>query len=94
MKTEMQDTLTSLNIPVLTSQKSYLEQRAALEGLAEPGDYLRQLIRADQQRQAQEELEQLLVNAIESDNWIEGTPEYWAQKKAELVAKYQTQAKS
>ncbi len=93
MKTETHDTLTTLNIPVLASQKSYLEQRAALEGLAEPGDYLRQIIRADQQRQAQAELEQLLVNAIESDNWIEGTPEYWAQKKAELAAKYQTQAK-
>jgi antitoxin ParD1/3/4 len=94
MMTETLDTLTSLNIPVLASQKSYLEQRAALEGLAEPDDYLRQLIRADQRRKAQDELEQLLVKAIESDNWIEGTPEYWAQKKAELAAKYQTQAKS
>ena len=88
MKTETQDTLTSLSIPVLASQKSYLEQRAALEGLVEPDDYLRQLIRADQQRQAQAELEQLLINAIESDNWIEGTPEYWAQKKTELAAQY------
>ena len=92
MSTETQNTMTSLNIPVLASQKSYLEQRAALEGLAEPGDYLRHLIRADQQRKAQDELEQLLVNAIESDNWIEGTLEYWAQKKAELAAQYQTQA--
>ena len=86
MQTEMSDALTTLNIPVLTSQKSYLEQRAALEGLAEPSDYLRQLIRADQQRKAQEELEQLLVNAIACDNWIEGTPELWAQKKAQLAA--------
>jgi antitoxin ParD1/3/4 len=93
MNTETQDTLTSLNIHVLVSQKSYLEQRAALEGLAEPDDYLRQLIRADQQSKAQEELEQLLVNAIESDTWVEGTPEYWAQKKAELAEKYQPQAK-
>ncbi len=55
----------------------------------QPGDYLRRIIRADQQRQAQAELKQLLVNAIESDIWIEGTPEYWAQKKAELAAQYQ-----
>lgn len=93
MKTETQDTMTTLSIPLLASQKTYLEQRAASEGLAEPGDYLRQLIRADQQRLAQAELEQLLVNAIERNQWIEGTPEYWAQKKAELAAKYQTQSK-
>ena len=89
MTTETQDTLTSLNVSVLASQKNYLEQQASLQGLADPSDYLRQLIREDQQRKAQEELEELLLEAIEGDKWIEGTPEYWVQKKAELAAKYQ-----
>lgn len=85
---ETQDTLTTLSISVLTSQKSYIEQQASLAGFADPSDYLRQLIRADQQRKAQEELEEILVKVIENDKWIEGTPEYWAKKKAELAAKY------
>jgi hypothetical protein len=88
VKTETQDTLTSLDIFVLVSQKNYLEERALLEGLATPDEYLRQLIREDQQRKAMEELERMLVKAIESDKWIEGTPEHWAKRRAELAAKY------
>ena len=94
MKTETQDTLTSLNVSVLASQKSYIEQQALLAGFADPSDYLRQIIRADQQRKTQEELEAMLVKAIETDKWIEGTPEYWAKKKAELAAKYGHEAKA
>jgi antitoxin ParD1/3/4 len=94
MKTETQDTLTSLNISVLASQKSYIEQQASLAGFADPSDYLRQLIRADQQRKAREELEEMLVKAIENDKWIEGTPEYWAKKKEELAAKYGHETKA
>lgn len=88
METNTPDTLTSLNISVLVSQKHYLEERALLEGLAAPSEYLRQLIREDQQRKAQEELERMLVAAIESDKWIEGTPEHWAEKRVQLAAKY------
>lgn len=87
-KTETQDALTSLDIFVLVSQKSYLEERALLEGLATPSEYLRQLIREDQQRKAMEELEETLVKAIENDKWIEGTPGHWAEKKAKLAAQY------
>lgn len=88
MEAETTDVLTSLNISVLVSQKSYLEERALLEGLAAPSEYLRQLIREDQQRKAQEELERMLVKAIESDQWIEGTPEHWAETRAKLIAQY------
>ena len=88
VKTETQDTLTSLDIFVLVSQKSHLEERALLEGLATPDEYLRQLIREDQRRKAMEELEQMLVKAIENDKWIEGTPEHWAAKRVEFAAKY------
>jgi antitoxin ParD1/3/4 len=88
METETQDTLTSLNISVLVSQKNYLEERAMLEGLAAPSEYLRQLISEDQERKAQEELERMLVAAIESDKWIEGSSEYWAEKRAQLATRY------
>ncbi|MGH9854775.1 MAG: ribbon-helix-helix domain-containing protein [Blastocatellia bacterium] len=94
METETQDTLITLNISVLISQKSYIEQQASLAGFADPSDYLRQLIRADQQRRAQEELEEMLVKAIENDKWIEGTPEYWAKKKVELSTKYGHETKA
>lgn len=36
----------------------------------------------------------MLVKAIENDKWIEGTPEYWAKKKAELAAKYGHETKA
>jgi antitoxin ParD1/3/4 len=90
---ETQDTMTTLSVSVLTSQKNYIEQQASLAGFADPSDYLRQLIRADQQRKAQEELEEMLIKAIENDKWVEGTPEYWAKKKAELIAKYDHETK-
>lgn len=87
METNVQGSLTTLNISVLVSQKNYLEERALLEGLAIPSEYLRQLIREDQQRKAQEELERKLVATIERDKWIEGTPEHWAEKRAAMAAK-------
>ncbi len=67
MGTETQDTLTSRNISALISQRNYLEERASLEEFAASSDHLRQLIREDQQRKAQEELERMPVKAIESD---------------------------
>lgn len=82
------DMLTSLNIFVLVSQKQHLEEQALLEGLAAPSEYLRQLIREDQQRKAQEELERMLVKAIESDQWIEGTPEHWTKMHAKFTTQY------
>jgi hypothetical protein len=36
----------------------------------------------------------MLVKAIENDKWIEGTPEYWAKKKAEFAAKYGHETKA
>ncbi|HEX5081793.1 MAG TPA: type II toxin-antitoxin system ParD family antitoxin [Blastocatellia bacterium] len=91
---ETQDTMTTLSISVLISQKNYIEQQASLAGFADPSDYLRQLIRADQQRKARQELEEMLIKAIEKGKWIEGTPEYWARKKAELTAKYGHETKA
>lgn len=88
METQTMDILTSLNVSVLTSQKKYLEERALQEGLSAPSEYLRQLIHEDQQRKAEKELEEMLATAIENDEWIEGTPEYWATKRVELAVRF------
>jgi antitoxin ParD1/3/4 len=93
MKAEQNDTLTSMSISVLTSQKSYVEERAVSEGYATPSEYMRQLIREDQKRKEQEKLEAMLLKALERGERIEVTPEYWARKRADLKARYGGKAK-
>ena len=48
-------------------------------------EYIRELIRRDQDRAAQERLERLLLEGLESGNPIDVTPEFWERKKQELI---------
>jgi len=51
------------------------------------GEYIRELIRRDQDRAAEARLEQLLLAGLESSDSVEVTPEFWERKKQELLAR-------
>ena len=50
-------------------------------------EYIRELIRRDQDRAVQDRLERLLLEGLESGNPVEVTPEFWERKKKELLAR-------
>lgn len=77
--------MTTMNISLPDSMRTFIEQKVAQGGYSTASEYIRQLVREDQKRATQERLEALLMEGIESGPSIEITPDYWAQKKAKLL---------
>lgn len=59
-------TTTSLNISLPEALKEFVQERVAEKAYSNPSDYVRALIREDQKRRAEEKLEQLLIEGLES----------------------------
>jgi len=50
--------------------------------------YLRELLRQDQKQRAEQKLEALLLEGLNSGDPIEITPEYWERQRAQLVERH------
>jgi antitoxin ParD1/3/4 len=58
------------------------------EGFSTPSEYVRALVREDQKRRAEEKLEALLLEGINSGEPIKISPEYWEKKRRQLVERH------
>jgi len=83
-----------MNISLPENLKEFVESVIANDGYGTASEYVRELIREDEKRRAQERLEKLLLEGLESGEPIAITAEYWQKKRAELVAKHKSQKKS
>jgi antitoxin ParD1/3/4 len=80
---------TSLNISLPEGMKSFVKERVAEGRHSTPSDYVRELIRLDQKRQAKERLDQLLLEGLASPA-EEVSPEYLEELRRdvrELIAR-------
>ena len=59
-------TTTSMNISLPQSLKDFVMERVAEKAYSNPSDYVRALIREDRKRRAEERLEQLLLEGLQS----------------------------
>jgi antitoxin ParD1/3/4 len=80
--------MTSLNISLPQPLKEYVEQRVKEGGYSTPSEYVRDLLREDQKRKAEERLEALLLEGLNSGKPIEITPEYWNKKRLQLTKRH------
>jgi len=80
--------MASLNISLPQSLKDYVESQVSAHGYSTPSEYLRELLRQDQKRRAEEKLEGLLLEGLQSGEPIHITPEYWENKRRSLVEKW------
>ena len=80
---------TSMNISLPESLKEYVRQRVLAGDFANPSDYIRALIRADKEHQAQAKLEQRLLEGLESGEPIDADEAYWEEKRAQLLGRRQ-----
>jgi antitoxin ParD1/3/4 len=64
--------------------KQYVEERVSAGDYSSASEYVRELVRADQKRHAKEELEQILLNAMNSGDPFEVTPEMLEDVKQKL----------
>lgn len=71
--------MTSINISLPESMKAYVEEQVARGGYSTASEYLRELIRQDQKRKAQERLETLLLEGLESGTATAMNSQDWEQ---------------
>jgi antitoxin ParD1/3/4 len=80
--------MTSLNISLPQSLKDYVEDQVQTGGYSTPSEYVRELLRQDQDRRAGEKLEALLLDGLHSGDPIKITPEYWETKRKQLIERH------
>ena len=85
--------MTSLNISLPTSLKEFVETQVQESGFSTPSEYIRNLVRDDQKRRAEEKLEALLLEGLNSGEPIEITPEYWEKKRTQLIERHNKKKK-
>ncbi len=80
--------MTSLNISLPSSLKEFVETQVQESGFSTPSEYIRNLVRDDQKRRAEEKLEALLLEGLNSGEPIEITPEYWEKKRTQIIERH------
>jgi antitoxin ParD1/3/4 len=65
----------SMNISLPEPMKQYVDEQVNRGSYSSASEYMRELVRADQQRREKERLEALLLEALDSGEPIEVTPE-------------------
>ena len=78
-----------VNISLPDQMKSYIDERLNEGRFSSTSEYFRDLVREDQNRRAQERLEALLLQGLESGEPIDVTDEYVQRKRAELITRIQ-----
>ncbi len=74
----------TMNIALPDSMKHFVQERVTAGGYSSVSEYIRELIRADQKRSAQERIDALLLEGLASGKPVAVTPEYWEEKKRRL----------
>ncbi len=82
-----------VNISLPDQMKNYIEERLDEGRFSSTSEYFRDLVREDQKRRAQERLETLLLQGLESGEPIDVTDGYVQQKRAELLARIEESQK-
>jgi antitoxin ParD1/3/4 len=85
------DPMTSMNVSLPESLRRFAEKRAAA-GYSSVSEYFRELLRLDRKRAAEERLEELLLEGLDSGEPIEVTKEYWEKKRRDLEARLNRKA--
>jgi antitoxin ParD1/3/4 len=80
--------MASLNISLPQSLKDYVENQVSAGGYSTPSEYLRELVRQDQKQRAEDKLEALLLEGLNSGKPIEITAEYWENKRRQLIDRH------
>lgn len=85
--------MSSLNISLPQSLKDYVEEQVKQSGYSTPSEYVRELLRDDQKRRAEEKLEALLLEGLNSGEPIEVDENFWKDLRRDLVERVQRKKK-
>lgn len=76
----------SMNVTLPTLLKKFVDDRIAAGSFSTPSDYIRQLIRDDQEREARRAIERQVLEGIESGS-TSMTEDDWEELRQEIEAK-------
>ncbi len=82
-----------MNVSLPEQLRTFVTERAKGR-FGSTSEYVRELIREDQRRAAQERLEAKLLDGLESGDPIEVTPEYWETKRKQLIERNRSKSGS
>lgn len=77
----------TMNISLPDPMKQFVEEQVSAGAYSSASEYVRELVRADQKRHAKEQLEQILLNAINSGDPIDVTPKMVEEVRKRLRAR-------
>lgn len=84
--------MTTLNISLPDPMRAFIDEQIAKGGYSTASEYIRHLIRQDQEKAEQTRLEALLLDGLNSGTSVEVTDIWWEQKRAELLGRLRKQA--
>jgi len=84
MKTLTKNPMTSVNISLPTNQRQFVQKKVSKGGYSTVSEYFRELIRQDEQREAEARLESMLIQALESGEPTPMTKEDWNDVRKEV----------
>jgi antitoxin ParD1/3/4 len=80
----------TMNISLPDPMKQYVEEQVSAGGYSSASEYVRELVRTDQKRIAKDQLENILLESLQSGDAVDITPRMWD----ELRQKIRTRAKA
>jgi antitoxin ParD1/3/4 len=81
--------MASLNISLPAPLREWIESQVQRGRYGNASEYVRELIRRDQERQAQERLEELLLEGITSGKASPLTKQDWAELRTDVAERFQ-----
>lgn len=75
---------TTMNISLPDAMKAFVEEQVQSGGYGTVSEYVRDLVRRDQKERAQNRLEALLLEGLESGPGEPVTPEFWEALRREI----------
>ena len=79
----------TMNISLPDQLKEFVDDQVGTGRYSSVSEYVRELIRDDEKRKAQEKLEALLIEGLESGEATEMTPQDWADIRAEALKQFE-----
>jgi antitoxin ParD1/3/4 len=78
--------MATMNISLPDSLKAFAHDQTQTDSYSNPSDYVRSLIREDKaKKEAQQHIEALLLDGLNSGDPIPVTPKYWKTLREELT---------
>ena len=79
--------MSTMNISLPPRLREFVEQQVESGRYSTASEYVRELIRSDEKRRAQEKLEEMLLEGVNSGPAIEVNPQFWQDKLRRLKDK-------